>query len=258
MPVHDPHAGLPHTAADDEAADSVGIPWGGRTLSGTGFDDDQGQADGALAAAMADRSDEQHLLDTLAHSRLLVPVVAEPVEVQQTEGGLHADKQVDMAAVTLVAPDGRRALPAFTSLESLARWDPQARPVPVTAYRAAQAAVSEGCQTIVVDLADEQPWELRPSMVWALAQETRWLPAHEDPFVAEGVAKAVAEESAVRGHDVSAGPQPGVLAVRLGLAPGLDAEEVQSLVTRVGERIATDGELRARIDGLAFAVRPAD
>jgi hypothetical protein len=27
------------------------------------------------------------------------------------------------------------------------------------------------------------------------------------------------------------------------------------LATRIGERIASDGELRARIDGIAFAVR---
>ena len=32
-------------------------------------------------------------------------------------------------------------------------------------------------------------------------------------------------------------------------------EEVRELVTRLGERLATDGELRARIDGLAFRLR---
>ena len=30
-----------------------------------------------------------------------------------------------------------------------------------------------------------------------------------------------------------------------------------ALATRVGERLAADGELRARVDGLAFALRPA-
>ena len=33
-----------------------------------------------------------------------------------------------MAAVTLVAPDGQRALPVFTGTEALAAWDPAARP----------------------------------------------------------------------------------------------------------------------------------
>ena len=35
------------------------------------------------------------------------------------------------------------------------------------------------------------------------------------------------------------------------------ADEVAGLLSRVGERIASDGEARARIDALAFAVRPA-
>ena len=33
------------------------------------------------------------------------------------------------------------------------------------------------------------------------------------------------------------------------------AEEVRAVATRVGERLASDGELRARIDGLAFRIR---
>ena len=49
----------------------------------------------------------------------------------------------------------------------------------------------------------------------------------------------------------------GVLRVVLTLRAGLAAEEVQALATRVGERIATDGESRARIDALAFAIRQA-
>jgi hypothetical protein len=35
----------------------------------------------------------------------------------------------------------------------------------------------------------------------------------------------------------------------------LSADQVQGIATAVGERLATDGEVRARIDGLAFAIR---
>ena len=49
----------------------------------------------------------------------------------------------------------------------------------------------------------------------------------------------------------------GILRVVLSLRPGLDPAQVQALATRLGERIATDGEARARIDGLAFAIRLA-
>jgi hypothetical protein len=49
----------------------------------------------------------------------------------------------------------------------------------------------------------------------------------------------------------------GILRVVLSLRAGLDAARVQALATRVGERIATDGEARARIDGLSFTIRQA-
>jgi len=45
-----------------------------------------------------------------------------------------------------------------------------------------------------------------------------------------------------------------VLRVTLRLAPGLDEATVQAVATAVGERLATDGEIRARIDGLAFSI----
>ena len=49
----------------------------------------------------------------------------------------------------------------------------------------------------------------------------------------------------------------GILRVVLRLRPGLDTARVRALATRIGEQIATDGETRARIDGLAFAIRQA-
>lgn len=236
--------------------DSAGVPWGGRELSGTGFDDDTGAADPRLVAALAHPDDEPVVMAAVSAARLLVPIVAEPVSVEES-GGLAADKQTDMAAVTLVAPDGQRALPVFSSLQALAAWDPQARPVPVTASRAAQAAVSERCDVMVLDVAGPRTVVLRPSMVWALAQQREWLPAHQDPAVERAVAAAVRAEPSVRAHALGAGrPEgQGILAVTLELEPGLVAEEVQAVATRVGERLATDGELRARVDGLAFSIR---
>ncbi len=58
-----------------------------------------------------------------------------------------------MAAVLLTGADGRIALLSFTGTETLRRWDPQARPVPVTAPYAAQSAVQEGAAALVVDVA---------------------------------------------------------------------------------------------------------
>lgn len=158
-----------------------------------------------------------------------------------------------MSAVTLTGPDGRRAMLVFSGLDALAEWDQTARPVPVSAQTAAQAAVSEGCDVLVVDVASEHATELRPSMVWALAQAQPWLPAHEDPFVERAVTQATGDEGDVVRHTLGHGPG-GTLVVTLALRPGLQAPDVQALATRVGERLATDGELRARVDDLAFRV----
>lgn len=244
-----------HPAGAGRESDSAGVPFGGRALSGTGFEGDTGGADPALAAALADTGDETGLMVAVEAARLLVPVVAEPAVVDDT--GPHAvEKQTDMAVVTLVAPDGVRALPVFTSLDALAAWDPSARPVPVTAARAAQAAVAERCDVMVVDVAGPRTVALRPSMVWALGQQRPWQPAHEDEAVARAVRVAVGARPEVTGHELGPGdPGTGVLRVVLELRPGLDAGQVQAVATAVGEQLATDGEVRARIDGLAFSIR---
>ena len=233
-------------------ADSAGTPWAQRDLQPSGFETDTGAADPALLAVLA-TDDDEALVRAVARARFVVPVVATAASVEEV-GDHTVDTGVDMAAVTLTAPDGRRALPVFTGTEALAAWDPAARPVPVTAARAAQAAVSEGCDVIVLDVAGPTSRELRPSMVWALAQQRDWLPAHTDPFVAGAVATACARVPQVRGHRVEEGEPvgSGTLAVVLELAPGLDADEVRGVATAVGERLATDGELRARVDALAF------
>ena len=249
--------GHDHGHHDDHGpTDSAQVPWAGRDLSPSGFETDTGAADPALLAALATPGDDLALMRAVEASRFVVPVVADLTEADST--GEHAvDTQVDMAAVTLVAPDGQRALPVFSGTEALAAWDPAARPVPVTPARAGQAAVSEGCDVIVVDVAGPATRVLRPSMVWALAQQRPWEPAHTDPFVARSVAAAVRDEDDVTAHELEEGnPRgEGVLGVVLDLRPGLAPEQVRAVATRVGERLATDGELRARIDGLAFRLR---
>jgi hypothetical protein len=239
------------------AEGSAAGPSTGRVLSGAGFENDIGEADPTLMAALADESDDVGLLAAVAGARLLVPIVAAPT------GGDSADvapqRSANMAVVTLTSPDGQRALAVFSSLAALLAWDATARPSPVTGADAARAAVSEGCDVLVLDIRSGHPRVLRPSMVWALAQQRDWLPAHADPFVAQALSRATADEADVIDcHGEEGDPAgAGILRVVLSLRPGLGRAQVQALATRVGEQIATDGEARARIDGLAFAIREA-
>ena len=244
--------------------DSSGLPWSGRELTSTGFDGDVGAADPGLLAALDDPQDETALMRAVADARLLVPIVAAqgtPAAVDESDA-VMAEKSVEesteMAVLTLTAPDGQRAFPVFSSLAALSAWDAAARPSPVTSSRAAQTAVFERCDVMVLDLGSARERVLRPSMVWALAQQREWLPAHTDPFVAQALSRAIAEEDDVVGCVAEVGPPgSGILSVVLSLHAGLDAARVQALATRIGERIATDGEARARIDGLAFTIRQA-
>lgn len=254
----------PHVDVEGRPSDSAGQAWQGKSIPSHGFSGDQGDGDeallGALGTTRARTSPETEtlLMERVAEARWLVPVVAVATEVDRSSGRA-ADTRSDMAAVTLTSPDGARALPLFTSLAALAEWDPGARPVPVSAATAAQAAISEGCQVLLVDVGSEHATVLRPSMLWALAQERAWAPSHADAHVAAAVDAAVAAEEHVTHHRLEAGEPAGagVLRVVLGLTPGLDGETVGEIATRIGERIATDGETRARIDALTFALEAA-
>ncbi|MBZ5733878.1 SseB family protein [Nocardioides sp. TRM66260-LWL] len=135
----------------------------GRRLAAPAVPDDDGRADPVLTTALAAYDAAPEALDRWcevlsvltdpSHDRLLVPVVAVLGEAETDAAGLVHDKSSDMAAVLLTGADGRRALLAFTSLETLARWDPAARPVPVRAALAAVSAVQEDAAALVVDVA---------------------------------------------------------------------------------------------------------
>jgi hypothetical protein len=158
-----------------------------------------------------------------------------------------------MAVVTLTGPDGRRALPVFGSAGALAAWGVSARPVPVTAQRAARAALAEGCERRVLDPAGPRTFVVARSAVVALAQGRRWVPAHEDPLVADRIDELVRVEPDVVG--VARGAGDGAeLRVELSVRGGLTRDQVTDLAARVGERLATDEVLRERADGLELAV----
>ncbi len=143
--------------------------FGGSRIPDPGFAGDDGAADAALAAALTaygdGTGDRAGVLAALGSARLVVPVVAvlgasrdrRPAPSGTGEGaggpGLAPGKSSDMATVLTTRPDGRRGLLAFTSTASLAGWNAEARPVPATAATAAQAALHEGADALVLDIA---------------------------------------------------------------------------------------------------------
>lgn len=118
-----------------------------RSLASPAFPGDDGLTDPALAEALVS-DDHDVVVGALAGARVFVPVVALLGEAP-TEG----DKNAEMAAVLMTGADGRRALLAFSSVATMAAWDPQARPVPVLGAEAARAAISEQASAMLLDLA---------------------------------------------------------------------------------------------------------
>ncbi|WP_344441872.1 SseB family protein [Streptomyces kunmingensis] len=244
-----------------------------KNIPDPGFSDDDGTADPRLAEALTaweqDRTAHGPVLEALKGARLLVPVVAVLGEVEEDNkeerearnkggggrrgGGLRREKTSDMAVPTLKAGD-RTALPAFTSTHSLARWDPEARPVAVPLHQALQAAAHEKADTVVLDLAGPVPYEITGAALYALAEGRTTADPLADPAVTGAVRAAVAAEPAVRRAHLGPGPADGVLA--LVIAPGADPATVAQAVAG---RIAADETLRARlVRGLDLALLPAE
>jgi SseB protein N-terminal domain len=185
---------------------------------GQQFRGDRGLADprvtAALAAYQAGQGSEQAALTALAAARLLVPVVAVLVDGTAAEG----DKDSEMVLPTLIGRDGRRAVLAFTGLDALARWRPEARPVPADADRVWRAAVTDGC-AVVIDVAGPVPLAVEGARLAALAAGQPVPPPHEDPDVRAEIQAALAAEPAIAGFSLAPGREDATdLAVTLHLA----------------------------------------
>jgi hypothetical protein len=209
------------------------------------FQGDRGHADSrvaeALAAYQTGQGSEQAALGALARTRLLVPVVA--VLGGDVPAG-HGDKDSEMVLPTLIGRDGRPAVLAFTGLDALARWRPDARPVPAEADRVWRAAVADGC-AVVIDVAGPVPLAIEGARLAALAALQPVLPPHEDPDVQAAVQAAVAGEPAIASFSLTAGRTGGTdLAVTLYPGPVPDRDRAAA-VNRVATGIA--GRLAARL-----------
>ncbi len=156
-----------------------------RFLPDPGFAGDAGETQPALAAALSrfavDGAAGQ-VLEALsswdAPARLLIPVVASPGQVTPAAGSTPhgaGGSEGDVSTVLLRGRDGRRALLAFTSLAALTTWDASARPVPVSARTAAEAALAEGAAALLVDVAGPVPFAVESAELAELARGHRLL-----------------------------------------------------------------------------------
>jgi SseB protein N-terminal domain len=238
-----------------------------RNLLSTGFDGDDGTADPALieilAAARQDEAGVYAAYAALVGRRVLVPVVAilgesEAAETLGPDGTpLRRDKDSDMAVITLVAGDGVKALPAFTSVRALGEWGakagyPQARPIPVTIETAAAAALQENASVLLLDLGGPGRFEISGSGLRAFAQKRKPLPPAVDPEVMDAIKRVlsgVPEVARVLDSARLGQAAEDITVLALGFVPGTDPNRLAGPLQQVANGIAEDELLRDRLSG---------
>ncbi|WP_144794183.1 SseB family protein [Kocuria palustris] len=259
------------------SADTGGQPWQGRDLAHGHrhrFSGDEGRPDPALERALSDRlagaADEADVVAALAGARVFVPVMAEVSASTITDDGLVADKEADMALVTLQSRSGRKAQPVFSSDSAVGRWHDGARPVAADARRVALAAVKDGAQLLVLDPGSQAPFVVRRPALWAIAQGRVWTPSYRSDEVSRAVLDAAlglpgvagahvrrgrgADAPLDRGSSVPGGGEGPELTAVLELLPGLDRSQLESLVGAFQTELSQHAVVAEQVDSLEVSL----
>ena len=148
-----------------------------RTLTqpNAAFIGDRGDADPTARALIAEAASDLptsylRAVAALCGTRLLLPVVASG---EDSMDGPDPDRHADLAAVSIAAADGRKALLAFTGMDALVAWEPRARPVPATLDDIAATVVETGDDALLVDSAGPVPFVIGDDLIAQLAQGRR-------------------------------------------------------------------------------------
>lgn len=231
---------------------------------------DDGRADPRLAAALAasdgSPTTRAEVLAALAGARVFVPVRATSTreEVSATTG-LRQESSAEMQLVLLQGSRGT-ALPAFPDGHEVQRWQPQARPVPLSGPQACRSALDQGASALLLDptgaacavtagelaaLADGRVPVPGTGLSARTAPAALAAPASVDPALAQALAAAL-EPEPVRAARLLHGPDGPVL----GVAPRepLDPAGLAALASRVVARAGA----ALPADGIDLAVVPAE
>lgn len=245
---------------DGTHADSAGVPWEGRSFESNPHSADDGSADPALHAALtafrAGSGDHVAVIDAYRTARLLIPLIAEKGDEGVGPHGLAVDKTQELSIVTVAAPDGRRVLPVFTSVETMQRWDAAARPIPTPGLRTALAASAEDTDLIVIDPGSDTEFVIRRPAVWAIAQQHAWEPAVRSAEVFRALQESIGTELAVLDLSVAAGDPSArlrgpELMVVLELVDGLGRDQLDAVLARLAARWAADDRIAVLVDSLS-------
>lgn len=262
-PYLDPAVAAPASEAPPERAPKKDPEFlrAAAKLAPNPFANDDGSRPAAFAEAKAVEPPHRTpaVVRAMVGGRVLVPVLAHAHPGRTEDGGVvghaaagsgddAADACESAALAQVEVPDGRHAMPVFTSAEAMKDWDPSARPVPVYGPQAAQAAASAGDGLILLDPGDEAVLIGRPA-VWSLAAGTEWVPAWQDEELGVEAAKALTGIAGTLGVALVPGRSAEVAAVVL-VEDGLERAAAEEMLGQVAIALGASEMLRERVDSL--------
>lgn len=244
-------------------SDSAGVPWEGRSFhENPGAGDDGSAPERLIEAIRRFRAREVgagDVVEALRGERLLLPLIASAGDTGIGAYGQVVDKTQELALVTVAGPDGRTVLPAFTSVDTMRAWNPDARPIPIESARVALALAAEGTQLLVLDPGSASEFVVRHPAFASLATRERWIPPYGDEAVLDAFIASAREERSVRAVQIVAGDPEARLRgsevkVLLAVDPDLEKADLDALLARLGDRWIVDPLIAARVDSVAVSL----
>lgn len=240
----------------DRYHDSAGVPWEGRSFQDNSWSGDDGSAPLELTEILTQTTiDIESLVSAIGRHRLLIPLVAHLGAQETGPHGLTVDKSADLAIVAVKTPDGKTAIPAFTSAAQLTAWKSEARPVPVDARKIALACASEGHERLVIDPAGRTVVLRRPALA-ALAQGLDWQRPDRNAEVILHVKSIAAKFPQIFSVDLFDGDPANDLShaelqIQLGLRSGLSPDDLKQLLTSFTDALQTES-FQAHVDSITL------
>lgn len=164
-------------------------------MSTLDLQNDKGKADPILLALLQNKTDgfEKSVFGRLLESRLIGAIVAKK------------DENVEMMQALFSSNDGRVAMPVFTSLEELTKWNKDARPIPLLANDFAQQTIDQDLDAIILDIASDHRFVIKGYMLSCLAKNQDWNYPYQDLEVKKTIENICHRLKSVSKVDISKG-----------------------------------------------------
>jgi hypothetical protein len=203
------------------------------------------------------------VIEAVAESRFLAPLVAEAGDIGFTDEGLKVEKTQELALVYVGGPNGEKAVPIFSNVAAMMAWNSDARPIPVNGLRVAAAVLHDDGGMVVIDAGSETELAINTKTLEAMVSERPWVPAHIDPDVVAAFKNSADGQVFVRGIRLLAGDPDarGIeneLVVQISLVPNLAQDQMVQQIEQLSNRWMLADVIAERVNSMTVQVIPAE